>query len=119
MWQPITLNELEKLLQKDLAECSAEARALFKNYAAKPGKWALSPWGDLGGGFWVVAVINKTVIWFNDIEDGFNTSVFTSEGVIDQYWCNQDSLKQALLGLVESPIKRRRPLKPSAIPQVR
>ena len=38
--------------------------------------WASHPYGDLGGGFWVVALLGETVVWFNDIEDGFNRSHF-------------------------------------------
>ncbi len=47
----------------------------------------------LGGGFWVVAIIGNTVVWFNDIEDGFNRSEYTDYKKINDYWCNQDELE--------------------------
>jgi len=53
----------------------------------------LPPWGDMGAGFWVVAIFGNTVIWFNDIEDGFNRSQYSRFGVIDAYLCNQDQLQ--------------------------
>lgn len=58
----------------------------------RPQKWNLSPWGDEGGGFWVVALIGQECIFYNDIEDGFNISRFSAFGCIDDYWCNQSEL---------------------------
>lgn len=68
----------------------------------EPEKWRCSPWGDAGGGFWVVALQDDSVVWYNDIEDGFNVSKFTTRGVIDEYLCNQDSLNVVLSGLPEA-----------------
>src|SRR5688500_1409719 len=38
------------------------------------------------------------VLWFNDIEEGFNVSRFERAGEIrsTEYWCNQDPLERAL-----------------------
>jgi hypothetical protein len=38
------------------------------------------------------------VLWYNDIEDGFNVSRFVQWGEIpsDEYWCSQDPLQYAL-----------------------
>ncbi len=58
----------------------------------KPQKWNLSPWGDEGGGFWVVALIGQECIYYNDMEDGFNISRFSTFGCIDDYRCNQTEL---------------------------
>jgi hypothetical protein len=35
-------------------------------------------------------------VWFNDIEDGFNRSRFTTYGTIDEYWCNHDELEMTI-----------------------
>lgn len=45
-------------------------------------------------GFWAIAVIENRVLWYNDIEEGFNVSNFTEPGTIPstEYWCNQDEL---------------------------
>ena len=73
--------------------------------AVAPAKWQLSPWGDLGGGFWVIAVMEDRVLWYNDIEDGFNVSRFVTLGTIPstEYWCNQDELRWALPALAGQP----------------
>ena len=58
-----------------------------------PEKWNLSPWGDEGGGFWVVAVMGQECVYFNDIEDGFNISQYKFFGRIDNYYCDQIELE--------------------------
>ena len=46
--------------------------------------------------FWVVAIFGNTVIWYNDIEEGFNRSRYIKYGEIQEYWCNQDNLEWTL-----------------------
>ena len=74
---------------------------LWEAIRIPPAKWQLHPWGDEGGGFWVVGIIGRSVIWYNDIEEGFNRSSYTTSGVIDEYWCNQDELEWTLNHLLE------------------
>ncbi len=62
----------------------------------KPAKWQLHPWGDDDGGFWVVAIFGQYVLWFNDIELGFNLSRYSAFGKIDEYCCNQDELQRSM-----------------------
>jgi hypothetical protein len=97
-WAPIDLAALQEMIQRDLAECSEQQRSFFARVAIQPEKWRQSPQGDDGGGFWAVAVYEDRVLWFNDIEDGFNVSTFTVRGEIPkgEYWCNQDPLQWAL-----------------------
>ena len=59
-------------------------------------------YGDDGGGFWVVGLIGKKVIWFNDIEEGFNISNYSIHGQIDDYNCNQDKLDWVIQRLYHS-----------------
>lgn len=100
-WEPISRESLEELIAEQVADATREDRALFARAAVAPAKWQLSPWGDLGGGFWVVAVMEDRVLWYNDIEDGFNVSRFVTFGIIPstEYWCNQDELRWALAAL--------------------
>jgi len=59
-------------------------------------KWQENTYGAMGGGFWVVAIYGSTVVWYNDIEDGFNQSKWTTPGTIDEYWCNQTELQDVI-----------------------
>src|SRR6185436_7083837 len=104
-WEPISRESLDELIASELAESTTEDRALFAGAAVAPEKWQLSPWGDRGHGFWVVAVIEDRVLWYNDIEDGFNVSRFVTRGTIPstEYWCNQDELRWALPALAGEP----------------
>jgi len=104
-WEPISRESLEELIAEEVADATPEDRALFAHAAVAPAKWQLSPWGDLGGGFWVVAVMEDRVLWYNDIEDGFNVSRFVTLGTIPstEYCCNQDELRWALPALAGQP----------------
>ena len=104
-WEPISRESLDELIAEELAEATAEDRELFARTAIAPSKWQLSPWGDLSGGFWAVAVMDDRVLCYNDIEDGFNVSRFITLGRIPptEYWCNQDELRWALPALAGKP----------------
>jgi hypothetical protein len=104
-WEPIDRASLDELIEEGVAAATSEQRALFARTRVTPTKWQLSPWGDLGGGFWVAAVMEDRVLWYNDIEDGFNVSRFTSPGEIpsSEYWCNQSELQSALPALGGKP----------------
>ena len=91
-WNAFDREDLDALLAQELAGCSEDERALFDKAACPPKKWRQSPWGDAVAGFWAVAVWEDLVLWYNEIEDGFNVSGYAAVGTIpdDEYWCNQD-----------------------------
>lgn len=55
--------------------------------------------GEEGGGFWVVAILGKSVIYYNDIEEGYNLSPFIKYGEIENYYCNQIELHEMIKSL--------------------
>ena len=71
----------------------------WQSIKIEPEKWAEKDFGDEGGGFWVVAVHKDKVIWYHDIEDGFNISGFKKFGEIAEYFCDQDELSWAVTKL--------------------
>lgn len=99
-WTAITESELTTLITEGVAAMEPPARWLWSLVRIRPVKWQLTPWGDMGGGFWAVGVLGEHVIWFNDIEWGFNISRYESFGVIAEYWCNQDELQHTMYGLL-------------------
>jgi hypothetical protein len=92
-WQSLRREELHALIDRDLPKMRPEQRRLWEAIAVEPEKWRQDPYGEAGGGFWVVALIGREVIWYNDIEDGFNASRYVQHGIIEDYWCNQDELQ--------------------------
>jgi hypothetical protein len=102
-WQPITEEQLSDEINRGVTKMTLEQFRLWEAIHVLQQKWKLSPWGDLGGGFLIVAIVGQTVVWYNDIEGGFNRSVYLQLGVINNYWCNQDELNwtvQCLLDVI-------------------
>ena len=99
-WEPISEAELWDKINESYARMNPEQRRLWEMIKIVPEKWNQHPWGDLGNGFWVVAIIGNTVIWFNDIEDGFNLSMYTEYRTIKDYSSIQDDLEWAVQVLV-------------------
>jgi len=111
-WSPITEEEIwDRIIAAESRMTFAQMR-LWEVIKIMPHKWLQEPWGNMGKGFWVVAIVGSSVLWFNDIEDGFNISTYKSFGRIEEYLCNQDELEhsvQQILNLIESsmtPYKR-------------
>lgn len=113
-WRPLAREELQTTVERELADCSDEQRAYFNTVAFEPTRWSQAPYGDEGGGFWAIAADDNRVLWYNDIEDGFNVSAFTEWGTIptNEYWCNQDELRFALPALMGGHTRKAGPPEP-------
>ena len=101
MWEPISLNELEINILKGELELKGELLNFWNLIKIKPQKWQEKEYGEEGGGFWVVAIFGDEVIYYNDIEEGFNVSPYETYGHIKEYWCNQFELNWTIIGLYE------------------
>lgn len=67
----------------------------------KPQKWQEEEHGGEGGGFWVVAIFGTEVIYYHDIEEGFNISEYEAYEQIKHYWCNQSELDWVIIELYQ------------------
>ncbi len=99
-WTPITEEEVASMIADGVAAMEPPARSLWSLIRIQPTKWQMSPWGDKGGGFWAVGLLGERVVWYNDIEEGFNISRYDVPGVISEYWCNDDGLQHTLNALL-------------------
>src|ERR1700730_6100450 len=81
-WEPISKLVLQTRIDQGFARMTPSQQRFWNAIRIDPQKWRQHPHGDQGGGFWVVAVIGRTVVWYNDIEDGFNRSNYSAHGVI-------------------------------------
>jgi hypothetical protein len=52
----------------------------------------------------VVAICGNRCLYYEDIEEGFNWSRCAAQGVIDEHWCDEDKLEQALVKLPRSDV---------------
>jgi hypothetical protein len=101
MWEPISLNKLEINILKGELELKGELLNFWNLIKIEPQKWQEKEFGEEGGGFWVVAIFGNEVIYYNDIEEGFNISPYETYGHIKEYWCNQSELNWTISGLYE------------------
>jgi len=92
MWTPISLTELKEWISKGESKLEGEPLNFWNLIKIAPQKWQEKEYGDEGGGFWVVAVFGNAVVFYNDIEDGFNISPYTAYGQISKYACEQSEL---------------------------
>lgn len=116
-WEPISEAEIWNELNNAWARMSVGQQRVWQVIKIEPEKWRLSPWGDEGGGFWVVGLIGHQVVWYNDIEDGFNISDWRRYGQIEGYWCNQDELEWAVQKILNEIETGQRPAYKMGPPQ--
>lgn len=100
-WEPISEIELYDQIYKTEMDLNGDLWNFWQLIQIEPAKWQEPDYGDVGGGFWVVAICGKKVIWYNDIEDGFNISDYKVHGQIAGYYCNKDELNIAVLRLFD------------------
>jgi len=102
---PINIEQLLEFIQEGHSKLRQSEKHFCDVIRVAPKKWKLSPWGDMGGGFWVVGIVGKKVLWYNDIEDGFNISSYSKYGEIGVYEAEQDEFEwtvRLLKSFVES-----------------
>jgi hypothetical protein len=92
-WQPIPEAKLWDLINAAWDRMSPPQKQLWEVIKIAPEKWQEPSYGQAGDGFWVVGLIGRSIVWYNDIEDGFNRSRYIRHGTIAEYWCNQDELE--------------------------
>ena len=87
-WEPIALEKLYDEILRSEEKMRGALLRFWELIQIFPEKWAQEFYGKEGGGFWVVAIIGRKIIWYNDIEGGFNISAYQRYGEFDDYWCN-------------------------------
>jgi hypothetical protein len=96
------------MIANALVEYDDAVRSRWETIRIEPEKWSCTPWGDKTGGFWAVALDGGQVLWFNDIEDGFNWSRYSTRGTIDEYFSNQDAFAMILERIAQQNSERTR-----------
>jgi hypothetical protein len=94
-WTPITADRLARLVEVDLLDCDEALRSLFSKYRVDPYHAPIDRLGSEELVF-VIAKKGNEVMYYEDVEEGFNISPISADGKILEHWCNQDPLKWAL-----------------------
>jgi hypothetical protein len=99
-WNPATIDEVKDILRSELKKCSAEQVAVFQQYSVEPFLASIVRYGRQES---VVVVARKSneVIYWEDVEEGFNNSALGPTGRVLEHWCNQDDLGVALSRLIQ------------------
>jgi len=98
-WKPISKDELKVLILNSSSKMSREEKDFWNHIKIDPRKWNALPWSEEGKGFWIVGLFGQQVLWYNDIEEGFNLSEYSKQGEIGEYFCAQQTLKEVIHSL--------------------
>ncbi|HEX7286922.1 MAG TPA: hypothetical protein VF532_12115 [Candidatus Angelobacter sp.] len=99
-WRPANIEDVKAIVAEDLRDCDPEQIATWNRYAVEPFLAPLERYGNMESVV-VVARRGNDVIYWEDIEDGFNVSPISADGRILEHCCNQDELKHALNAWIE------------------
>jgi hypothetical protein len=93
--QPISSEELDVLLAVQIGNCSPEQRELFERCKVTPYLVPINRIGKVEAVF-VVASVGDIVLYYEDIEEGFNISSLLPDGSIATPGYEQWELGHAL-----------------------
>lgn len=82
---------------------SENQKQFWTSISIVPSKWEEREFGEDGNGFWVVGIYEDRIVWYNDIEEGFNISDFSQPGIINEYGAEQDELQTAIEKIRNAP----------------
>lgn len=94
-WQPISAVEIDALLAAQITNCSPEQQELFERFKIIPQLVPITRLGNAEAVF-VVAKRGDLVLYYEDVEDGFNISTLAPDGTIATPGCEQWELGHAL-----------------------
>jgi hypothetical protein len=94
-WKPATIEAVRNIVRAELVNCDDKQVAAFEKYRVDPYSAPLVRYGKVETVV-VVARSGAEVIYWEDIEEGFNISPVAFDRRILEHWCNQDHLGLAL-----------------------
>lgn len=80
-WIPITAQELEALIERELSRCSDEQRQYFTRISTGLREAKIERFGLIESVF-IVAQDKGIALYYEDVEEGFNLSPLTVDGAI-------------------------------------
>ncbi|CBJ39817.1 hypothethical protein (plasmid) [Ralstonia solanacearum CMR15] len=91
----ISLSELEALLVKALGACSREQREAFDAHRVPP--YQVKAWrANVIETLFVVAKFHAGIVYYDDVEEGFEIARLASDGSLHLQSASQDPLKLVL-----------------------
>ncbi len=94
-WEPYTRAQVERIVEEQLLQCTPEQAAMFEQHRVPLRLAPIERYGKDERVF-VVAQRGKEVLYWEDVEEGFNTSPIDESGRILEHWCSQDELTHVM-----------------------
>lgn len=88
MWEPISLAELESLIAEQLWLCTQPQREGFARWRVEFYKIPIHRLGALES-VWVVAKLPSGLLYYEDVEEGFEIGAVGTDGALIEAGCNQ------------------------------
>jgi hypothetical protein len=98
--QPFTEVQIWDEINAAAQRMSPEQARMWECAKIIPEKWSEPRYGAAQKGFWAVAVMGRTVVWYDDIEDGFVVSECAHFGTIAGYTSGDTGLEGAMQKLI-------------------
>ena len=95
IWKPITKKELEKIICDQCLELNSEELIYFREIQVPFRKSRISRSGKIEEVF-IVAELADKVVFYEDIEEGFEISTLNEEGIIREYGASQFTIKHII-----------------------
>ena len=94
-WQSITRDELGELVAGQLSDCSENQRSFFQEHRVDFYPVPIRRLGRIENVF-VVAEFGEAVMYYEDVEEGFELATLDEHGAIPSQGCNQFDLQHVL-----------------------
>lgn len=94
-WETSTIDEVKQIIRRDLTKCTASQIEAFHRFAIEPYSAKLLRYGNVETAI-IIARKGDDAMYWEDVEEGFNISGLSSDGMILEHGCNQDELHTAL-----------------------
>ncbi|MBK8167850.1 MAG: hypothetical protein IPK64_18040 [bacterium] len=95
VFEPATQQEVEAIVAEGLELCVPQLIETWNTFRIPMRRAPISRYGEMGS-VWIVAQRGQEVMYWEDIEKGFNFSPVGDGGEVLQHYCNQDGLEIAL-----------------------
>ena len=100
-WQPTTLEDVKRYLEEGLAKLHPNHRMCFESIRVEEGQ---VPVDDAPGEYvYVVAQVGERLLYWSDVEDGWELDALSPSGGIATRGCNQFELSHVMHQVFGNP----------------
>ncbi len=89
-WKPISLEDLSRHIELQEFLITKQEKAFWQFIRIKPEKWVDKSYTHEVVEFFVVGIFGHRVVYYNDIEEGFNVCEFEKYGKFNGGGANQN-----------------------------